>query len=60
MFFKTIIHKGASIGAGAIIICGIEIGEYAMVGAGSVVTKGVPTGDMWMGNLAKFVKKIVE
>jgi len=38
---KTFIRKGASIGAGAVIVCGIEIGEYAMVGAGSVITKSI-------------------
>ena len=40
-FKKTIIRKGASIGANATIICGIEIGRYAMIGAGAVVTKNV-------------------
>lgn len=39
---KTVIHKGASIGANATIACGIEIGRYAMIGMGSVVTKSVP------------------
>lgn len=59
-YLKTRICKGASIGAGAVILCGIEIGERAMIGAGSVVTKNVPAGELWMGNPAKFVKKIVE
>lgn len=40
-FMVTIVRKGASIGAGAIILPGIEIGESAMVGAGAVVTKDV-------------------
>lgn len=40
-FKKTIIHKGATIGANATILCGIEIGRYAMIGAGAVVTKNV-------------------
>jgi UDP-2-acetamido-3-amino-2,3-dideoxy-glucuronate N-acetyltransferase len=40
-FKKTLVKKGATIGAGATIVCGIEIGEYAFVGAGSVVTKDV-------------------
>lgn len=57
-FSKTIIHKGASIGAGAVILCGIEIGEQAMIGAGSVVTKDVPAGELWMGNPARYVRKI--
>ncbi|MDL0096175.1 acyltransferase [Campylobacter vicugnae] len=41
-FAKTIIHKGASIGAGAVILPGITIGENAMIAAGSVITKNVP------------------
>ena len=40
---KTIVKKGASIGANATIVCGVTIGEYAMIGAGSVVTKDVPS-----------------
>ncbi|MDQ3551553.1 MAG: N-acetyltransferase [Bacteroidota bacterium] len=40
-FKKTLIKKGATIGANATIICGISIGEYAMIGAGSTVTKEV-------------------
>src|ERR1700741_571063 len=39
---KTFVRKGATIGANATIICGIEIGQYAFVGAGAVVTKAVP------------------
>ena len=57
-FAKTTIRKGASIGAGSVVLCGIEIGEKAMIGAGSVVTKDVPAGELWMGNPAKFVKRL--
>ncbi|WP_027727317.1 acyltransferase [Treponema sp. C6A8] len=57
---KTIIKKGASIGANATILCGITIGENAMIGAGSVVTKNVPDGELWAGNPAKCLKKIEE
>jgi len=57
-FENTLIRKGASIGTGAVILCGIEIGENAMIGAGSVVTKDVPPGELWVGNPARFVKKI--
>jgi acetyltransferase-like isoleucine patch superfamily enzyme len=39
---ETLVRKGASIGTGAVILCGVEIGEGAVVGAGSVVTKNVP------------------
>lgn len=55
---RTLIKKGASIGAGCTLLCGITIGEYAMIGAGSVVTKDVPAGELWLGNPAKFVRKI--
>ncbi len=55
---KTVVRRGASVGAGAVVLCGIEIGENAMIGAGSVVTKSVPAGELWMGNPAKFVRKI--
>ena len=55
---KTIIKKGASIGANATILCGVTIGEKAMIGAGSVVTKDVPEGELWVGNPAHFVRKI--
>ena len=39
---KTIVRRGASLGSGAIILCGVEIGEAALVGAGAVVTHDVP------------------
>lgn len=52
-YCKTSVHKGASIGANATIIAGIEIGEYAMIGAGSVVTKSVPANTIWYGNPAR-------
>ena len=50
---KTIVRKGATIGAGSTILPGIEIGENAMVEAGSVVTKNIPSGEVWAGNPAK-------
>jgi len=53
-FLKTIIKKGASIGANSTIIGGITIGEYAMIGAGSVVTKDVGKHELWYGNPARF------
>lgn len=55
---ETKVRRGASIGAGSTILCGIEIGEESMIGAGSVVTKDVPAGELWMGNPARFVRKI--
>lgn len=52
---KTVIKENASIGAGAILLCGIEIGVNAMIGAGAVVTKNVPPFTLWVGNPAKQV-----
>jgi UDP-2-acetamido-3-amino-2,3-dideoxy-glucuronate N-acetyltransferase len=51
----TIVRKGATIGANATVICGNEIGRYAMIGAGSVVTKNVPAYALVMGVPAKQV-----
>ena len=52
------IRKGASIGAGAVVLGGVTIGEKAMIGVGSVVTHDVPAGELWYGNPARFVRKI--
>ena len=49
-FRKTLIRRGASIGANATIVCGNTIGEYAMIGAGAVVTKDIPPYSLWAGN----------
>lgn len=51
----TIVRKGASIGANATIICGNNIGEYALIGAGSVVTKDVPNYGLVAGNPARLI-----
>ncbi len=53
-FEKTVIHKGASIGANVTIVCGNEVGRYAMVGAGAVVTHDVGDYELWIGNPAEF------
>lgn len=50
---KTVIKKGASIGANATIVCGHDIGRYAFVGAGSVVTKNIPDYAMVYGTPAR-------
>ncbi|MEM3504794.1 MAG: acyltransferase [Archaeoglobaceae archaeon] len=50
---KTIVKRGASIGANSTIICGITIGEYALIGAGSVVTRDVPAFALVYGNPAR-------
>jgi len=52
----TLVKKGASIGSGATLLCGITVGEYAIVGAGSVVTKDVPPHSVVVGNPAKVLK----
>jgi acetyltransferase-like isoleucine patch superfamily enzyme len=49
----TRIKKGASIGAGSVLIAGVEIGSFAMVGAGSVVTSDVGSYELVMGNPAR-------
>lgn len=55
----TLVKRGASIGSGATLLCGITIGEGAMVGAGSVVTKDVPAGAVVAGNPARVVKSFL-
>ncbi len=52
-YLKTLVKKGASIGANATILCGIEIGSYALIGAGAVVTKDVKNYELVVGNPAK-------
>jgi UDP-2-acetamido-3-amino-2,3-dideoxy-glucuronate N-acetyltransferase len=52
-YAKTIVKKGATIGANATIVCGHDIGEYAFVGAGAVVTKNIPAYALIVGNPAK-------
>jgi UDP-2-acetamido-3-amino-2,3-dideoxy-glucuronate N-acetyltransferase len=52
---KTLVRKGASIGANATIICGITIGEYAFIGAGSVVNKDVKPFSLVIGNPATHI-----
>ena len=50
---KTLVKKGATIGANATIVCGVTIGEFAFIGAGAVVTKNVPAYALIVGNPAK-------
>lgn len=52
-FKKTLVKKGATLGANSTILCGITIGEYAFIGAGAVVTKDVPPYALVYGNPAK-------
>ncbi|HOQ93546.1 MAG TPA: acyltransferase [Treponemataceae bacterium] len=55
---KTVVKKGASIGANATIVCGVTIGEYALVGAGAVVTKDVPPYALVYGSPARVMGKV--
>jgi len=52
----TLIKKGASIGSGSTLLCGVTVGERAIVGAGSVVTKDVPEGAVVAGNPARLLR----
>lgn len=54
----TVVKRGASIGSGATILCGVTIGENAIVGAGSVVTKDVSPGTIVYGVPARFTRKL--
>ena len=57
---ETIVRKGASIGANATIICGNEIGRYAMIGAGAVITKPVKDFALVVGNPARQIGWVSE
>jgi len=54
----TLVKKGASVGSGSTLLCGITIGEGAIVGAGSVVTKDVAARTVVAGNPARLLKRI--
>jgi UDP-2-acetamido-3-amino-2,3-dideoxy-glucuronate N-acetyltransferase len=54
----TVVGRGASIGANATIVCGVELGEYCMVASGAVVTRSVPPYTLVMGNPARPAGKI--
>jgi acetyltransferase-like isoleucine patch superfamily enzyme len=56
----TVVRRGASIGSGSTILCGIEIGRDAIVGAGSVVTHDVPAGTIVAGNPARVLRRVEE
>jgi UDP-2-acetamido-3-amino-2,3-dideoxy-glucuronate N-acetyltransferase len=56
----TLVKRGASIGSGVTILCGVTIGERATVGAGSVVTKDVPAGAIVAGNPARVLRTITK
>jgi acetyltransferase-like isoleucine patch superfamily enzyme len=52
----TLVKRGASIGSGVVLLCGITIGENALIGAGSVVTRDVPPNTVVAGNPARVMK----
>lgn len=52
-FLKTVVKRGASIGANATVVCGVTIGQYAFIGAGSVVTRDIPDYALVYGNPAR-------
>ena len=59
-YVQTIVRKGASIGANATIVCGNEIGEYAMIGAGAVIIKPVKSFALVVGNPARQIGWVSE
>lgn len=54
----TRIRRGASVGSGATLLCGITVGERAVIGAGSVVTRDVPAGAVVAGNPARVLRTL--
>jgi UDP-2-acetamido-3-amino-2,3-dideoxy-glucuronate N-acetyltransferase len=52
-YLKTVVGRGATIGANATIVCGHNIGEFAFIGAGAVVTKDIPAYALVVGNPAR-------
>ena len=57
-FRRTLVKKGATVGANATVICGVTIGEYAMIGAGAVVTKDVPDYALIAGNPGRQIGRV--
>lgn len=55
---RTLVKRGATIGANATIICGVVVGENALVGAGAVVTKDVPAGATVVGCPARIMQRL--
>jgi acetyltransferase-like isoleucine patch superfamily enzyme len=55
---RTLIKRGASIGSGTTLLCGVTVGENAIIGAGSVVTKDVPPEAVMAGNPARVIRSL--
>lgn len=55
---NTIVQEGATLGANSTVVCGNNIGKYALIGAGSVVTKNIPDYELWYGNPAEKKGKV--
>ena len=56
-FLPTVVRRGVSIGAGAVLLPGLTIGADAFIGAGAVITRDVPTGEIWIGNPGRAVER---
>ena len=56
-WLKTLIKKGASLGACTVVLPGVTVGEGARIGAGTIVTKDVPNGELRVGNPARTMQK---
>jgi UDP-2-acetamido-3-amino-2,3-dideoxy-glucuronate N-acetyltransferase len=55
LYERTMIRRGATVGANATVVCGIELGRYCFIGAGAVVTRDVPDYALMVGNPARRV-----
>lgn len=54
----VVIGKNVWLGMNVVVLPGVSIGDNSIIGAGSVLTRSVPSNEIWVGNPAKFVKKI--
>jgi UDP-2-acetamido-3-amino-2,3-dideoxy-glucuronate N-acetyltransferase len=58
-FSPVILKAGCSVGANVTLLPGVTVGAGSMIGAGSVVTRDVPENELWLGNPARFVRRLV-
>ena len=59
-YIETVVNEGATLGANCVIVCGIQIGKWAMVGAGAVVTKDIPDYAIVVGNPTRILGWVCE